>query len=128
MSVANQQSHKLGKSSRLKTPNDYRRVYQSKQYGGSQYHSFNTLVAEHSALGVTVAKKVSKSAVQRNGIRRQIKEFYRLRQNDLIPGVQLVITAKAGCAQASKQQRLDSLEQLWQKILRWQRWHQRQQP
>lgn len=128
MSVAGPQSLKLAKHSRLQSPADYRRVYKSKQWGGSQHHSFNVLLGEKSALGVTVSKKVSKSAVQRNRIRREIKEYYRLRQKDLLPGVELIITAKPGSANADSAQRQESLQQLWQKILRWQRWYQRQQP
>lgn len=131
---------RLGKAQRLKTPADYRRVYQSKQWGASNHHSFNILVdaeitheerqqtapladsKSSSVLGVTVSKKVSKLAVVRNQIKRQVKEFFRLRQHQL-PGVQLVITAKPSCANASSTERHQSLELLWQKIKKWQRWY-----
>lgn len=127
MSADNQQSFKLGKAARLQKPADYQRVYRSKQWGGSEHHSFNVLAGTKRALGVTVSKKVSKLAVQRNRLRRQIKEFYRQRQHQLIDGVELVITAKPSSANASQQQLLASIEALWQKVLKWQRWHQRQQ-
>lgn len=127
---------KLNKAQRLRSPSDYRRVYQSKQWGGSTHHTFNVLagdnqdsqgVAVANLLGVTVSKKVSKLAVQRNRIKRQTKEFYRLHQHQLQATVALVITAKPSCAKASNKQRMESLELLWQKILKWQRWHQKTQ-
>lgn len=127
---------KLNKTQRLRSPSDYRRVYQSKQWGGSTHHTFNVIAGENpnsqavtvaNALGVTVSKKVSKLAVQRNRIKRQTKEFYRLHQHQLQPSVELVITAKPSCSGADNQQRIESLELLWQKILKWQRWYQKTQ-
>ena len=127
---------KLNKTQRLRSPSDYRRVYQSKQWGGSTHHTFNVLardgqnsqaVTVANALGVTVSKKVSKLAVQRNRIKRQTKEFYRLHQHQLQSGVELVVTAKPSCARADNQQRTESLELLWHKILKWQRWYQKTQ-
>lgn len=127
---------KLSKTQRLRSPKDYRRVYQSKQWGGSTHHTFNVLAEDNqsspvltvaNALGVTVSKKVSKLAVQRNRIKRQTKEFYRLHQHQLQPFVELVITAKPSCARADNKQRTESLELLWQKILKWQRWYQKTQ-
>lgn len=116
---------KLSKQQRLRTPDDFRRVYQSKQWGGSTHHTFNVLKGEgQSSLGVTVSKKVSKHAVQRNRIKRQIREFYRLRQSQLMSGVQVVITAKPSCGRADDSDRASSIELLWSKLLKWQRWHQ----
>lgn len=121
----------LPKSRRLRTPDDFRRVYQSRQFGNSAHHTFNARAKEAdselgAALGVTVSKKVSKHAVQRNRIKRQIREFYRLRQHQLDPA-ELVITAKASCAKADDKQREQSLLALWEKILKWQNWHRRTQ-
>ena len=77
-------------------------------------------------LGVTVSKKVSKRAVDRNRIKRQIREFYRLRQCGLKP-IELVITAKPSCLVANDKERVESLEVLWEKLLKWQRWFDRNQ-
>ena len=129
----------LGKAQRLRAPADYRRVYQSKQWGGSTYYSFNVYPLTpsgerlqssdykqqtNSLIGVTVSKKVSKSAVVRNRIKRQIKEFYRLHQDEL-NDAELVITAKPACAKAQDTERQQSLLELWSKVLKWQRWRQR---
>lgn len=123
------QTKTLNKSQRLRTPNDYRRVYQTKQWGGSSHHTFNVNPLEENSLGafgVTVSKKVSKLAVVRNTIKRQVKEFYRHKQHEL-NNTELVITAKASCGKASKEQRMLSLESLWVKVIKWQRWQQNTQ-
>lgn len=131
-------SLRLTRQQRLKTPFDFQRVYKSKQWGGSQHYTFNVNatninVIENAAkkvlrptvLGVTVSKKVSKKAVDRNRIKRQIKEYFRLRQHQ-INNTELVITAKPSCLSASDLQRDQSLTELWKKILKWQSWQQRQ--
>lgn len=114
----------LPKDRRLATPADYRRVYQSRHWGSSEHYSFNALAAERRAIGVTVSKKVAKSAVTRNRIKRQIKEFYRLHQDGL-SATELVITARPSCANASDKERLDSLTALWDKYQKWQQWYDR---
>lgn len=133
----------LSRQQRLKTPADYQRVYTSKQWGGSKHYTFNVNAADgltcpknniqaasyKVVLGVTVSKKVSNKAVDRNRIKRQIKEFYRLHQHqldDALCKIELVITAKPSCLGASDQQRHQSLEDLWLKVLKWHRWYQKQ--
>lgn len=121
----------LSSEQRLKKPKQFQSVYNSKQWGGSKFFTFNVLAkdqpddAKHSVIGVTVSKKVSKLAVDRNRIKRQIREYYRLHQYEL-NHAHLVITAKPSCKKASDSERLESLDELWGKILKWQRWHQRQ--
>ena len=118
----------LAKTMRLRTPADFQRVYASKQWGGSKYFTFNVLandLNQQNTLGVTVSKKVSKRAVDRNALKRVMREFFRLRQNEL-NGVNLVLTAKPNSRNATKEQSLQSLEELWVKLLKWQRWYQRE--
>ena len=118
----------LAKTQRLKKPSDFQSVYASTQWGGSKHFTFNVLatdVSGHNSLGVTVSKKVSKRAVDRNHLKRVMREFYRQRQAD-IKGANLVITAKPSSRNASSDERLKSLEELWSKVLKWQRWHQSQ--
>jgi len=120
-------NYKLPRQQRIKKPDEFKLVYQSKQWGSSQHFSFNVLGLDsdsnaQSRLGITVSKKVSKLAVLRNRIKRQIREYYRHHSESLIL-TDLVISAKPSCAKASDQERQISLDQLWQKILKWQRWY-----
>lgn len=122
----------LSARQRLKTPEQFQAVYKSKQWGGSKHFTFNVLSNnEHNGsrgypvLGATVSKKVSKLAVNRNRIKRQIREYYRHRQHE-IENADLVITAKPSCNKATDEERYQSLDELWVKILKWQRWHKRQ--
>jgi len=100
---ADKKQYSLPASQRLKKPAQFQSVYQSKQWGGSRFFTFNVLAKDkncdskhnNAVLGVTVSKKVSKRAVDRNKIKRQIREQ-------------------------------DSLLELWTKVLKWQKWHQRQ--
>ena len=119
----------LPKTQRLKTPADFQSVYSSKQWGGSKYFTFNVLANDDdrkNTLGVTVSKKVSKRAVDRNYLKRVMREFYRVRQSELT-GVNLVLTAKPSSKGANSETLLQSLDELWIKVLRWQRWHSREQ-
>jgi len=93
----------LSKEQRLKTPTEFQNVYRSKQWGGSKHFTFNVLaedLSQENTLGVTVSKKVSKRAVDRNRLKRIMREFYRCRQDEL-NGVSLVLTAKPSSKSAS---------------------------
>jgi len=116
----------------LLKPADFHWVYQSKQWGASVLFAYNVRSNQESdtplavsRLGATVAKKVSKKAVDRNQLKRQIREFYRHHQHQLI-NASLVITAKPASLKASNVERQQSLEELWAKVLKWQRWYNKQ--
>lgn len=115
----------LSSEQRLKTPQQFKGVYDSKQWGSSSLFSYNVKFAENNKLGVTVSKKVSKLAVDRNRLKRQIREYYRIHQHQL-SSAHLVITAKPNSLKATDSQRLASLQELWTKLLKWQRWDVRQ--
>jgi ribonuclease P protein component len=123
----------LSKNERLLTPSSFKIVYANRQFGGSALFTFNVLGAltnpkvqvTTTRLGVTVSKKVSKRAVDRNRIKRNVKEFYRHHKTD-IHQAHLVITAKPASATAGNIELQQSLEELWAKLMKWQRWHSHQ--
>ncbi len=120
-------SFKLRKKQRLKSPDDFKRVYNNKQWGNTRLLTFNVLSNnalpdELSQLGVTVSKKVSKLAVRRNQLKRIVKEFYRHHQQEL-KHASLVITVKPAARHADNDELRSELAELWVKVLKWQRWN-----
>jgi len=51
-------------------------------------------------LGVTVGRKVG-NAVERNRVKRRVREFFRLHRNELQPAHDLLIIARAGAGRLS---------------------------
>ena len=54
-------------------------------------------------LGITVSKKLG-HAVQRNLVRRRIREIYRLHEGELRAGVDIVVVARTAAVEASYQE------------------------
>ncbi len=96
------------KPARLRKALDFQRV---RQQGRSVGTSLLTLgwVANDLALcrcGYIVGKRVGKSAVARNRVKRRLREILRLqiKAGQVTPGYDLVLIARAGAAQATYQQ------------------------
>lgn len=69
----------------------------------------------HPRIGVTVSKKRARRAVDRNRIKRQIRETFRLRQHK-IPAFDIVIIAKQGIVEQDNAALRDTLNYLWRKL------------
>lgn len=69
----------------------------------------------HPRIGVTVSKKRAKRAVDRNRIKRQIRETFRLKQPK-IPAFDIVIIAKQGIVEQDNAALRDTLNYLWRKL------------
>lgn len=119
---------KFRKTQRLRTPAEFKLVYNNKQWGNTRLLTYNVLPDPENGnrLGVTVSKKVSKLAVRRNLLKRLVREFFRQHQSELCNAM-LVITVKPAAKCASNQQINEELAELWSKVLKWQRWNHHQQ-
>lgn len=71
----------------------------------------------HGRLGLAVSKKVSLRAVDRNRIKRQVRESFRLHQENLA-GLDVVVMANPGAKQSPAPALRDSLNQHWERIAR----------
>lgn len=66
-------------------------------------------------LGLIAAKKHLKLAVQRNRFKRTVRESFRLNQHSLA-GVDLILMARSGAAQASPAELRAAVDQAWQRL------------
>jgi ribonuclease P protein component len=105
------------KSCRLLDKADFEHVFTK----GLRYHGkfFLIIFTENkpgnARLGIAVSRKVSKKAVVRNRIKRQIRESFRLNK-DLLCGMDCMVVAKLSAATAEKQILRSSLDANWRKI------------
>ncbi|MFL2840829.1 MAG: ribonuclease P protein component [Pseudohongiellaceae bacterium] len=106
------------KASRLLGPAQYRVVFKKADFKMSAA-SILMFVAKSTLpprLGIIVAKKNVKSAVQRNRVKRIIRESFRLRQEEF-GTIDLIILATQGLDKASNQEVLIQLNLLFDKLI-----------
>jgi ribonuclease P protein component len=106
----------LPRTARLLRPADFAAL---KQHG--KRFTTRHFVIEHrpnaaaARLGMAVSRRVSKKAVERNRIRRQIREQFRLNQPRLPHADVLVIARPSAAGRANADLRLD-LDLVWHKL------------
>ena len=66
-------------------------------------------------LGLAVASKLAGGSVERNRIRRVVRESFRLHQHEL-PAVDIVVNARSGARNADNASIVRSLERHWQAV------------
>lgn len=126
------QSCCFGNNRRLRKPREFATVYQGNQTRAKgQYFtvlafSRFSAVAETNTddtirqslpsarLGAVVSKKVAKSAVRRNRIKRLIRESFRVKEHP--QDIDFILIAKPGAASADNAQLSKELNYLWKKI------------
>ncbi|MEM7208596.1 MAG: ribonuclease P protein component [Pseudomonadota bacterium] len=109
--------YQLTPHSRLADSSDFRRVF-AKNVSASNRH-FVALARSnnrgHPRLGMAVAKKHLRRAVDRNRVKRLIRETFRLQQRNL-DSVDIVVLVKSGISAHNKQVLRQSLDSLWAKL------------
>lgn len=111
---------------RLLKPDEYSRVFKNPVRSSDRYltilavtreksESQNSDLLMNSRLGLAISKKNAKRAVDRNRIKRLIRESFR--QNlHMLPAIDLVVMAKPVTKSAENQQIFQSLKQHWNKL------------
>jgi len=69
----------------------------------------------HARLGLAIAVKIAGNAVERNRIRRVIRESFRLQQPDL-PAIDVVVSARPQVRETTHPARRATLAGLWRKV------------
>jgi ribonuclease P protein component len=107
------------KSSRLLTPRDYARVFDDVQIR-VPHRNFLILASlnnqGHARIGLVFSKKNLKLAVQRNRVKRRIRETFRL--HDDFPALDIVVLGRRGLAGIDNSDLNHVLEDLWSRLLR----------
>lgn len=69
----------------------------------------------HARLGMAISKRVVKTAVERNRIKRIVRESFRHHQNQLA-GLDIVVMCREGVIKANNRKLFDSLNRHWHRI------------
>jgi len=107
------------KSIRLLNAKDYSDVFSSVDIKlSTQYFlclSRKSSHADHARLGIIAAKKHIRFAVNRNRVKRVLRESFRLHQHKL-PSYDIVMLTKQGCSEAENEKLNKELQYIWRKL------------
>jgi ribonuclease P protein component len=110
----------FGKASRLLNAGDFSRVFDGAEARASHQHVL--LLARRNdrpghRLGLVVAKKNVRKAVQRNRFKRLVRESFR-QQSALPPFLDVVVLARRGVDELDNAQLSSILREQWRKLAR----------
>ncbi|XTZ10631.1 MAG: ribonuclease P protein component [cyanobacterium endosymbiont of Rhopalodia yunnanensis] len=110
----------LPKVHRLKKPKDFQAVYKRGQlYKGSHLlmrvlsRKHQTMIPIPTQFGISISQKISKKAVVRNRLKRQIKTVIRSLLPIISPGLEVVITVRHSQSECNYEYFLRELKQLF---------------
>jgi len=106
------------RSQRLCRPAQFQAAYAQGRRFGNELFTATVRINDRNAgarLGLSIAARTVGNAVHRNRLRRQIRESFRLRQQDL-PPVDIVIGARTAARTALARELREALERLWKQI------------
>ena len=99
---------------RLLTAKQYSHVFSDARRFGN--HAFTLLVRvndqAHPRLGLAIAKKSAKRAVDRNRIKRLLRESFRKKQHQL-PPIDIIAMCRPAAVKLTNDQILEQLEKQW---------------
>jgi len=111
-------TNQFTRESRLLTPSQFQTVFSNPLRFGSSH--ITVLITPNknqtNRLGLAIAKKRVKLAVDRNRIKRLIRESFRLNQQSL-PDIDMVVMVKSGTDTLENHQIRRQLEKIWRKII-----------
>ncbi|WP_166252895.1 ribonuclease P protein component [Marinobacter salicampi] len=107
------------KSSRLLTPRDYSGVFDDVRIRVPHRHFLILATPNdlgHPRVGLVFSKKNLKLAVQRNRIKRQVRETFRHQPG--LPAVDIVVLSRQGLVDIANTDVSRMLEDIWQRLIR----------
>src|SRR6056297_3585012 len=105
------------RTARLLTSADFQRVFAGARRIADRHFTILARPNElgHPRLGLAVSRRTARRAVQRNRLRRLVRETFRRRQADL-PPLDLVVIAKPSAVAAPAPRLHQALETLWSRV------------
>ena len=114
---AHPQRFTLPAQRRLRRKPDFEAAYARGRRMGNGFFGVTARVNDQGGprLGLAVASKMAGGSVERNRIRRVVRESFRLHQHEL-PAVDLVVSARARARGAANPELRSAIEELWRKV------------
>ena len=109
----------FGKNRRLLGASDFQPVFNSARFKVSCQHLLVLALpasVDFSRIGLVVAKKNVRRAVDRNRVKRILRESFRHNQG-LLPEVDIVILARSGIGTLSNEDLRQKIEKLWRDLI-----------
>ncbi len=106
------------KTSRLLNAADYKAVFSNAQFKVSNRHFLvlaNRNNRSSARLGLVIAKKNVALAVQRNRIKRQLRDTFR-HNKELLDKLDLVVLARKDADKLDNKELIDTIDSLWQDL------------
>lgn len=110
----------FGKSGRLLNAADYSAVFDDVEWKVSSKEILclsRKNGCTHPRLGLVIAKKNIRLAVQRNRVKRIIRESFRLHQQQF-PAIDMIILARPGLGNFSNNELHAEMSKLWSRLLK----------
>lgn len=110
----------FGKPLRLLNSSDFQSVFDDAPFRASHQHFLLLARAnqlDRPRLGLVIAKKHIRLSVQRNRIKRLIRESFRQQQQSLA-GIDVIVLARKGMDELPNAEITKQLNQQWQRVLR----------
>jgi ribonuclease P protein component len=106
------------RTARLLRPADFAALRTNSQRVSTRHFTaqYRHALRATARLGMAVSRKVSKNAVVRNRIRRQIRESFRMQRAQL-PNVDVLVIARVSAAGPAKPVLREELNVLWQRLI-----------
>lgn len=107
----------LSFKNRLKRKKDFEKIYSDGKSANADsiFLKFIKNNKTETRIGFVVSKKVSNKAVERNLIKRILRNYCREKISEMVPGLDIVVIAKKEIKNLSKEEIYLSLEEVFRK-------------
>lgn len=108
---------RFARSARLTEPKQYKRVFSGAARRGDRYFTVLSVPNEEgrARLGIAVARRTAPRAIDRNRIKRLIRESFR-HQQYAMPARDIVVLVKPDARRAGNDELTASLSSLWRRL------------